>query len=39
MLRRATAPPVLKKLALYVKPEERKAYYVINEKATGSIEF
>ena len=29
----------IKKLALYVKPEERKAYYVINEKATGSIEF
>lgn len=29
----------IKKLALYVKPEERRAYYVINEKATGSIEF
>ena len=29
----------IKKLELYVKPEERRAYYVINEKATGSIEF
>ena len=28
----------IKKLSLYVKPEERKAYYVINEKATGSID-
>ena len=27
------------KLALYVKPEERKAYYVVNDKSTGSIEF
>ena len=28
----------IKKLSLYVKPEERKAYYVINDTATGSIE-
>ncbi len=26
-------------LKLYVKPEERMAYYVINEKFTGSISF
>lgn len=29
----------IKKLSLYVKPEERKAYYVINEKVTGSVSF
>lgn len=29
----------IKKLAVYIKPEERKAYYVINEKDTGSIDF
>lgn len=28
----------IKSLRLYIKPEERKAYYVINEKAAGSIE-
>lgn len=28
----------VKSLRLYIKPEERKAYYVINEKAAGSIE-
>lgn len=28
----------IKSLRLYVKPEENKAYYVINEKAAGSIE-
>lgn len=28
----------VKKLAVYVKPEERKAYYVINDKAAGSID-
>ena len=28
----------VKKLVLYVKPEEQKAYYVVNEKATGSID-
>ena len=27
----------VKKLALYVKPEERKAYYVVNDKTTGSF--
>lgn len=27
----------IKSLRLYIKPEERKAYYVINEKAAGSI--
>lgn len=26
-------------LKLYVKPEERMAYYVVNEKFTGSISF
>lgn len=29
----------IKKLSLYVKPEEQKAYYVINETDTGSVEF
>ncbi len=28
----------IKTLALYVKPEERRVYYVINEKITGSVE-
>lgn len=28
----------IKKLTLYVKPEERKAYYVVNDKATGSVD-
>lgn len=28
-----------KKLAVYVKPEESKAYYVINEDFSGSIDF
>ena len=28
----------IKSVNLYVKPEERKAYYVINEKTTGSID-
>ncbi len=28
----------LKSFSLYVKPEERKAYYVANEKVTGSID-
>lgn len=28
----------IKAIRLYVKPEEQKAYYVINDKATGSIE-
>ena len=27
----------IKSLRLYIKPEEHKAYYVINEKAAGSI--
>lgn len=26
----------IKKLTVYVKPEEQKIYYVINDKATGS---
>ena len=26
-------------LKLYVKPEERTAYYVVNEKHTGSIQY
>ena len=29
----------IKSFRLYVKPEERKAYYVVNDKSTGSIEF
>ena len=28
----------IKKLSVYVKPEERKAYYVVNDKAAGNIE-
>lgn len=28
----------IKSVRLYIKPEERKAYYVINEKSAGSIE-
>ena len=28
----------IRKLSLYVKPEERKAYYVINDKTSGSVD-
>ena len=28
----------LKDIKLYVKPEENKAYYVVNDKMTGSID-
>ena len=28
----------IKSVSLYVKPEEKKAYYVVNEKTTGSID-
>ena len=28
----------IKKFCLYIKPEDGKAYYVINDKATGSVE-
>lgn len=28
----------IKKFCLYVKPEDGKAYYVVNDKAAGSIE-
>lgn len=28
----------IKSVRLYIKPEERRAYYVINEKSAGSIE-
>ena len=28
----------VKKLTIYLKPEERKAYYVINNKATGDVD-
>ena len=32
-------PRSIKKLAIYLKPEERKAYYVVNDgKATGSVD-
>ncbi len=27
------------KLAIYIKPEERKIYYAINDKTTGSADF
>lgn len=29
----------VKKITLYLKPEENAAYYVINEQYTGKIEF
>lgn len=29
----------LKKLDIYVKPEESKAYYVINDKITGALDY
>jgi len=29
----------IKKFVLYVKPEERKAYYVVNDKNAGGIDF
>ena len=29
----------VKKIALYMKPEEGAAYYVINDKFTGKVEF
>ncbi len=29
----------ISKLALYVKPEERMAYYVVNDKVAGSVSF
>ena len=28
----------IKKLSIYLKPEERRAYYVINDKSTGSVD-
>lgn len=28
----------IKNISLYVKPEERKVYYVVNDKATGSTD-
>lgn len=28
----------IKKMAVYVKPEEGKAYYVINDKESGSVD-
>ena len=28
----------MKSVTLYLKPEENKAYYVINEEVTGSID-
>lgn len=28
----------LKSLVIYIKPEERKVYYVINDKVNGEIE-
>ncbi len=29
----------ISKLTLYVKPEDRKVYYVVNDKNTGSVDF
>jgi len=29
----------ISKLTVYLKPEEHKIYYVINDKATGSVDF
>ena len=29
----------IKKFVLYLKPEERMAYYVVNEKSVGSVPF
>lgn len=29
----------IKKLTVYLKPEERMAYYVVNDKVTGSVAF
>ncbi len=29
----------ISKLKVYLKPEERKIYYVVNDKTTGSTEF
>jgi len=29
----------ISKLSVYIKPEEKKLYYVINDKITGSTEF
>lgn len=29
----------IKKLTLYLKPEERMAYYVVNDKISGSVNF
>jgi hypothetical protein len=29
----------ISKLNLYIKPEDRKVYYVINDKTTGSVDF
>ena len=29
----------IKKLTVYLKPEERMAYYVVNDKVTGSVPF
>lgn len=29
----------IEKIILYIKPEENRAYYVINETETGSVEF
>jgi len=29
----------IKKLTVYLKPEEHKIYYVVNDKMTGSVDF
>ncbi len=29
----------ISKLKVYLKPEERKIYYIVNDKITGSTEF
>ena len=30
---------IAKKMELYIKPEDRAAYYVINSEYTGKVEF
>ncbi len=37
--RQAKKRTLITDLKLYVKPEERKAYYVVNEKYSGSVAY
>ena len=38
MAKKAYGGKDIKSLDIYVKPEENKAYYVVNGEATGSVE-